>query len=218
MPMSLAAPISGWSFTEETHTFLDGNGSPIPSLTQILTGVGISDYSSVPGDRLEFKKNIGDAVHYGARYLDEGILDYDTIQPTWAKYLLAWENFKEATGFVCEGIEVPGVYSYSGMRFGCIWDRLGRFPGIKHRALVEIKCAYAEEPSWRIQLAGQEMTIPKDGDEYIARIACQLKPDANFKLWPDINGYQDPNDRKVFLWALATTNWKIAHKLEWRKS
>src|ERR1700690_2128494 len=215
--MTHAQPVPGWTFVEEGHIFRDGNQNPVPSLTQILDGVGISDYSSVPQKRLENKRDIGDATHYAARYMDEDRLDYSTIQPAWAKYLEAWQNFKDDTGFVCEGIEVPGVYTYSGMRFACIWDRLGRFPGVKHRALVEIKCAYAEEPSWKIQLAGQELTIPKQGDEFIARIACQLKPDGSYKLWPDINGYRDPNDVKVFLWSLAVTNFKIINGLKWRR-
>jgi len=212
-----ATALDGWKFDEPTHSFTDANGSPIPSLTQILDGVGISDYSSVPIHRLEFKQHIGDAVHYAARYMDEGRLDYATVQPIWANYLAAWQSFQDDTGFVAEGIEVPGVYSYMNMRFACIWDRLGRFPGFKHRALVELKCAWGEEPSWAIQLAGQELTIPKTEDEFIARIAVQLKPDATYRVWPDLNGYQDPNDRKVFLWSLCVTNFKIAKKIAWRR-
>jgi hypothetical protein len=213
-----ATPLAGWKFDEPTHSFTDANGSPIPSLTQILEGVGISDYSSVPQKRLEYKRDIGDAVHYAARYLDNGTLDFSTVQPVWANYLAAWQSFLDDTGFVAEGIEVPGVYEYMGMRFACIWDRLGRFPVFKYRALVELKCAFAEEPSWAIQLAGQELTIPKTGDEFIARIAVQLKPDGTYRVWPDLNGYQDPNDRKVFLWALATTQWKMAKGLPWRRN
>ena len=211
-----AKPVEGWTFTEEGHTFRDKNGSPVPSLTQILDSVGIVDYSSVPEGRLAFKRDIGDAVHYATKYRDLDTLDYSTVQPQWANYLVAWEQFLEDTGFVPEEIEKPGVYSYSGMVYGCIIDRIGRFPGIKHRALVEIKCAYAEEPSWAIQLAGQELSIAKAENEFIARIAVQLKPDRTYKIFPDLNGYQDPNDVKVFLWSLCVVQWKMKHGISWR--
>lgn len=212
--MTTAAVPLDYSFDEVGHVYSDAHGTAITSVTQILDGVGISDYSSVPEKRLEYKRDIGDAVHYAARYLDEDRLDYDTIQPAWANYLLAYQQFLEDTEFKIEAIEKQGVHAYSAMKFGYTLDRIGRFPGMKHRVLLELKCAYAEEESWRIQLAAYEMTIEKNpADEFIVRLALQLKPDKTYKLWPDINGYRDPNDRKVFLWALALTNWKITNQL-----
>src|SRR5258708_13182570 len=102
-----AKQIEGWTFDDATHSFRDANGSPVPSLTQILSSVGISDYSSVPEKRLEYKRDIGDAVHYAARYLDEDRLDYTTLQPTWANHLVACHNFKNTTDFLPKVLEEP---------------------------------------------------------------------------------------------------------------
>lgn len=207
-----------FSFEEATHTYRDSGGIEIPSVTQILEGVGLSDYSSVPEHRLEFKRDIGDAVHYAARYLDLDKLDWSTVQPKPAGYLMGWINFLEETGFVIEAVEVSGIHTYAGMRYAYTYDRVGRFPGIPYRYLVEIKCAYAEEPSWRPQLAGYELPVKNGKDEHLVKIAVQLKPDGTYRIWPNMDGYRDPNDLKVFLWGLALTQWKIINGISWRKN
>jgi hypothetical protein len=205
---------------DENHVYHDENGVPFngPSVTGILDSVGIVDFSAVPEERLKFKREIGDAVHFACRYRDLDQLDYSTVQPQWANYLVAYENFLEETGFVPEEVEQSGIHEISGMRFSYTRDRVGRFPGFKHRVVLELKCTYKEEPSWKVQLAAYEMTVPKAENEFVARIAVQLKPDQTYKIYPDINGYQDTNDRKVFLWSLCVVNFKITNNIQWQKS
>lgn len=205
--------IKGGSFNEETHEYFDESGRLIPSTTQVLDSVGLVDYDAVPGKTLERKRQIGDAVHYAARLYIQNDLDWSTVQSEWAGYLMGVLNFIEENEFEAEAVEQSGIYVANGMPMAYTWDLLGKMKGLKHRVLVELKCAYREEPSWKYQLAAYEMTIPKSKDEYIVRMAIQLKKGGGYKPYL----YENPRDRDRFMWALGVVYTKISDGLDWKK-
>lgn len=205
--------IQGGVFDDVLHEYRTEAGVIIPSVTQVLDSVGLVDYDAVPGKTLERKRQIGDAVHYAARLYLQNDLDWSTVQSSWSGYLMAVLNFIEENEFEAEGVEQSGIYVANGMPVAYTWDLLGRMKGIKHRVLVELKCAYREEPSWKYQTSAYEMTIPKEKGEYIARVAVQLKKDGSYKPYL----YENPRDRDRFLWALAVVYTKIDEKLPWQK-
>jgi hypothetical protein len=217
--MSDAVKIANGTFTEANHEYRNSAGIPVPSVTQILEGVGLTDLSGIPLDTLERKRALGDAVHYGTAILDRckymggPELDWDTVHEDAVPYMLAYERFQSAGLFVPEEVEHGGIFTVNGMEFGFTRDRIGRMQGIKHRVLLEIKCSYREEPAWKYQLAGYDLTVPRAKDEYIVRVAVQLKPDTTFKCFP----YEKARDRDRFLWALGLTYVKIEEGLDWKK-
>lgn len=213
--MSTIVQIVNGTFNSETHQYWNAKHEERPSVTQIMESMGFVDYDDVPGDTLEHKRKIGDAAHIATHFLDQGDLDWDTVHEEVVPYVLAYENFKKETGFVPEpAIEAGGIGSIDGMEYGYTIDRVGRMVGIKYRIVLEIKCAYREEKSWKWQLAGYQRTVPRlEENEHIARVAVQLKKDGNFKLWP----YENPRDFDVFRTSLYLTWVKINEGIKWRK-
>lgn len=228
--------IPGGSFDPTLHLYRNAAGIVRPSTTQILEGVGLVNFDDVPGDTLKHKRDIGDAAHFATHSLDicrfcqgildpaenclrckkhceEGSLNWDDVNPEVSPYILAYQRFKRESGFIVEEAEVSGIGMINGMEFGYTRDRVGRMPGIKYRVVLELKCAYKEEQSWKWQLSSYERTIQKAENEYIARVGCQLKKDTSFQLYP----YENPRDIDVFTWALALTWTKINSNLKWQK-
>jgi hypothetical protein len=201
-------------FDQKTHTYFEGDRI-IPSVTQVLEGNRLIDLENVPGATLEAKRELGDSVHRACHYLDENDFDYSTMQPEWAPYIDAYLLFCEEVGFTPdpEWIEKSGVYTFNGMKFGYTIDRVGRISTIKQRVVLELKCAYKAEPSWKLQTAAYEMVVPKKPGEFISRVAVQLKPDGSYRA----HIYENPRDKDAWLWALALTTWRIENGMKFRK-
>lgn len=217
--MSTAVQIAGGTFSESAHQYKNTAGLVRPSTTQILEGVGLTDLDGVPGDTLERKRALGDAVHFATAIIDRNKffkgpeLDWETVHESTVPYIMAHENVMRETGFIPEEVEHPGIHTLNGMEYGYTLDRIGRFPGMNCRAVVELKCSYKEEYAWRVQLASYVLTVPKKKDEFVARFTFQLKPDTTFKIFP----YENPRDIDVFEWALALTYTKINNGIPWLK-
>jgi hypothetical protein len=207
------AQIQGGTYQDDLHLYRSEKNTEVPSTTQILDGVGLVDYSNT----LEHKARIGDAAHFATRLYDQDDLDPFSLHDEVTPYVQAYMNFVDEMGFVCEPewIEKSMVHTVNGMSYGLTIDRIGKLtksPTLsKYRTLLELKCAYAEEASWKWQMSAYEMAVPKD--ERIVRMALQLKPDGKFRCFP----YQNPRDRDVFMWALALTHAKINEGMKWKR-
>lgn len=216
--VSQIVPILGGTFEEASHRYVDDNGIDRPSVTQIMDSCGMIDYDNVPGDTMEHKRQIGDAVHYATRLYDQDDLDPFSVHPEAAPYVQCYMNLVEEVGIVCdpEWTEKGFIHTVHGMTYAGTIDRVCRFTKshIKYRIVLEIKNTYAEEASWKYQTAGYELAIPKEPGEYIARVACQLRPGKKAKLFP----YENPRDKDGFLLCLSLVNLKINEGLKWRRS
>jgi hypothetical protein len=187
-------------FDAATHEYRE-DGVLIPSVTQVLAGVGITDYSMVPRAILEHKRAIGEQVHLACQFLDEGSLDWDTVDPDVLNYVLAYEAFKRQTEFTPRLNEYRAVGCVNGMKFGMTLDREGDINGKPY--VIELKATAQIHPGWAIQLAAYDLGIA-DG-LFRRRAAVHLKPDCKFSVEP----YAETKDREVFLWALGVTWWKF---------
>lgn len=209
--MSALIQIPGGTFNPEIHQYLDEHGREIPSVTQIFDSLGFTDFDNVPGKTLERKRAIGDAAHFACDAIDKGQdLDWSTLDPEVAPYVLAWMNFKDEVGFEVLESEVSGIWTVNGMRYAFTRDKVGRWRGQKY--VVELKCAYREEPTWKYQLAAYQRPIMGES-EFVARLAVQLKPDGGFKPYP----YDDPRDWDRFVCLLAAVNIKLSEGIRWRR-
>lgn len=90
-------------FSEPDHCYrLPLSGVAVPSVTQILSAVGISqdfEILSARGTRLadaiERKRAIGHALHHDAHCHDDQDLALETVHPDVLPYLNAWITFRE---------------------------------------------------------------------------------------------------------------------------
>jgi len=174
----------------------------VHSVTQILQGVGLVDYSSIPESILNHKADIGTAAHAAAHYYDEGDLNWATVHPEVEPYVRAWVSFRVNSDFQPRLIEQRGIATLRGMRYGYTLDREGILNG--KDTLLEIKCTAGIEISWGPQLAAYEIALRQEGVSARKRVVVHLHKDGTFALIP----YSDVNDYKVFEWALGVESWK----------
>jgi hypothetical protein len=81
-------------FDEKKHEYRK-DGNIIPSTTQILKAEGLSDFSMIKEDVLEYSLALGSAVHYGAELHELGTLDESTVDPSVKLRLDQWLLFLE---------------------------------------------------------------------------------------------------------------------------
>ncbi len=89
-------------FEADIHRYTLPDGTPVPSVTDILSAVGVSmDFeaigamSSKLSDDIAIKRQIGTAVHLDAHAFDDDDLDFETIDPRVEPYVRAWATFRE---------------------------------------------------------------------------------------------------------------------------
>jgi len=83
--MALVAIQGGW-YDAASHGYYDEKGKWVPSVTQILSLCGLSDYSRVNPEVLEAKRAIGNEVHDLCATIDKyGCIDMDWVSES-AKY------------------------------------------------------------------------------------------------------------------------------------
>lgn len=157
------------SFNRELHQFKI-DGTPVPSVTQILKGAGIID------DRWfsEYSATRGTLIHQTCELYDLGDLDEETLDPVLAGYLAGWKKFRDETEFVQTQIESP-VYNI-GLQYAGILDRVGYVND--ENTLIDIKSGAV--PWWvGLQLAAYASCLypPFTGD----RLAVQLSQDGTWK-------------------------------------
>lgn len=191
------------TFDEAAHAYaLDG--APMLSVTQVLEGVGIIDYSGLPEHIRERALARGRAVHVATHYDDEGALDEATVAPGVTGYLEAWRRFRRESGFVPELIEHRGFhqqYPYAGTL-----DRTGRLAN-GSEVLLDIKSGTAE---WwvRVQLAAYAAFF--EHPRKWRRMSVELHGDGTYRNeeFP-CRGWQ--SDFNVFLAALTVAEAKRRH-------
>lgn len=161
------------------------NGLPVPSVTQILRMTGVSaDFSQVPAETLERKRQIGQAVHAAAHYFDEGDLVESSLAPEVIPYLEAWMRFRSDRGFVPELLETvvySRVWHYIG-RF----DRLGKLARENRTILLDLKIGDPDAAAADLQTAGYLAALreeqPELEDLSIERWSVRLCADGVYKL------------------------------------
>ena len=83
-----------FNFDPTTHTYTN-DGVPVVSVTQLLEIEGLSDWSSIPAQQLEYAKALGNAVHRGSELYELGKLDESTVDEIVRKRLDQWLRFLE---------------------------------------------------------------------------------------------------------------------------
>jgi len=69
------------------------NGVVIPSVSEILAGAGLSNFSMVNARMLQIAQERGEFAHLASELFDRGTLDESTVDPELKGYLDAWKSF-----------------------------------------------------------------------------------------------------------------------------
>lgn len=191
------------TFKPDTHEYF-WDGQPVPSVTRILQQV--VDYSGIPQEVLERKRQIGDAVHRAIALDLAHDLDEESVVEPWAPYFRAWHRFLVENGFETTLFEhrvYHRKYGYAGTL-----DLWGRVKG--QYVLLDIKTGSDIHPAAALQTAAYaEALQAQDGLGTDCRYALHLKPDGTYELHP----FKERTDFNVFLSLLSLFNWKRRHNL-----
>ena len=190
-----------FEFDPERHAYTV-DGVQVPSVTQCLEGVGVSDFSMVPYERLQYAKDLGTAVHQATEAYDQDDLDFASVGGTVVEpYLCGWNKFRKETGFIPRLIEHRGVADMNGQRYGFCIDREGDFRG--RPTVIDIKTG-AVSRSWAIQLAAYEMALFRQDGAHRARLVIKLDSLGGWRPVP----FSAPMAEDVWRWCLALETWK----------
>lgn len=182
-------------FDAPTHTYR-WHGVVVPSVTQVLEQ--LTDFSMVPRDVLERKRQIGTWVHKAIELDLADDLDENSIGDEWRGYFNGWRKFRAESGFVASSSEQL-LYSEKH-RYAGTSDLIGSLPKVE-TALVDAKCTAILYPTVGPQTAAyaEAANIPK-----AKRFALQLRPNGTYNLEPCTG----KDDFYVFLAALKLYTWR----------
>lgn len=181
--------MDGLTFNAETHQYFLG-GAELPSVTRILSDMGFIDTQFFT----EYARDRGSMAHLATEYDDRNELDESTLDDELVPRVAAWRAFKRDTGFHVE--EIEKTVSSDLYHFAGTLDRIGIING--QRAIVDIKNGAVAK--WvGLQLSGYEIAENKRYKRY----AVQLCDGGKYKL----HQFSDPQDRQIFLSALACWHW-----------
>ena len=183
-------------FNKDTHTyFLDDR--KIPSVTQIISSAGLSDFSKVNQDILKRSQSFGSAAHLACQLHDDNRLDMKSLDPALEPYLEAWILFKRDFGITKFTEIEKQVYSAKYIYAGCL-DRLWE------DTLIEIKTCTTIPKTTGLQLVGYQGAYEEMYKVKIKRRLCVQLLDGTYKM----EEYKEKSDRTVFLSCLNLHNWR----------
>jgi hypothetical protein len=184
------------TFDKDSHSYFV-NGVPIRCVSDIIRRSGLSDYSIIPDDVLQYATERGKAVHVATEYADRDILCTDSVCGKISPYLNAWSFFKYENDVKILEIEKI-VYSKKLWYAGTV-DRILSIGGVE--CIVDIKTASRVNiPAARMQLAAYAIAV----DKKIARMVVQLKKDGNYTLIR----FSKDEDIKIFTKMSEVDLWK----------
>lgn len=188
-------------FDHPTHTYTLG-GKRLPSVTQILEGVGLVDTTWFT----EEAKARGNYIHQATALFDRGVA-MPGLRDDMAGYVAAWAKFREDTGFEPWEIEEPHhspTYWYAGTP-----DRFGKFAKeafCEGWVVPDIKTG-EPLPCHPLQTAAYRRfnTAP-----LIKRCSVYLRANGKYK----VKYHTDVQDWDMFVSALNVYNWKERHNVK----
>ncbi len=174
------------------------DGAPIMGVSGVLNKLGFYDFRFVSKEDLEYKRQIGAAVHYATHLYDTGKLNMASVDPVVMPYLEAWILFRKDTN--CEVLysELP-VYS-KVRRFGGTLDKVIRWDGAI--VLPDIKATAGVAKVIALQTAAYALALKESyGVTAQKRCAIQLKPEKSGKPY-QVVWFDKKVDESVFLSCL----------------
>lgn len=175
------------------------NGRDFSRVTAVLRDTGLYCYDW----GTEEARERGRRVHLAAEFLDEGTLDWRSVDDEDEPFVRAWERFKKETKFevcvddhgpVIERQVVCTLYGYAGTM-----DRMGRCDGGRE-TVVDLKSSESGviSPNVGLQLAAYGFAY--DPKRAFDRVAVVLQPERYTVKWFPVGDYY--SDAHDFLAAM----------------
>lgn len=185
-----------FSFDPETHIYtLDG--VQIPSVTQILSGVGMVDNRYFT----EEARVRGTYVHRATEFIDSGSLDWDALDPMLLPYCEAYQAFIEDKRPEILLSEEP-MYHAQHLYAGTL-DRIIVMDGIT--ALIDIKTGVPNRAT-AIQVAAYRELVRVNRDTVLTKcFSLHLRDDGTYRMSFIENLRQNFS---IFLAALTVERYK----------
>ena len=192
-------------FDADNHIYkLDG--SIIPGYSQIAKDLGLIDYSRIRQADLEWKAQVGKAVHTAIFLNNTNELDMDSLDETVSSYFKSWLMFVE--------LYQPKILTqYSEQPICSIKWRYGVTPDLivdqkGGLTLIELKTVTSMNPVTALQTEAQAIAILETYKIKIKqRWGLQLIPNA----MPKLEVYEDMSD--FASWASAVNIWQYKERL-----
>ena len=186
------------TFDEATHTYC-WDGKRVPGVTTILQA--LHNFDGVPAGLLAIAQERGTAVHLACEYLDQGMLDEDSIDPAIAGYVNAWRLFTAELTPIWSHIEARCFHKV--MRYAGTVDRVGIINGKEY--VLDIKTSIASHAVWGLQTAAYAHALEK---ERAFRATVQLRIDGTYRLIE----WDDKSDWPTFISLITINNFLEKHK------
>lgn len=191
------------SFDDAKHEYRYG-GKVVPSVTQILKPVS-PDFSLVPADTLERARKLGNAVDATITLYELNDLDEESLSPLLRSYLDAWLEFKSATKFVVEAVQLR-VYNERFAYAGTL-DVMGRFPS-GSLAVIDVKRTMAVPRHAGPQTAAYAEALGRKAE----RFAMHLKPRDDGSISWRLEPLKSAEDWNVFMSCLVIHRFNSSRK------
>jgi hypothetical protein len=178
-------------FNKDNHEY-SVDGVVYPSVTQVINNLGLIDTQWFKPEHAAR----GSHIHLACQYLDEGCLDYDSLDEEYKPYIDAYKRFLNDCKPEWVGIEQKifhPIYKYCGT-----YDRSGMMFG--NNITLDIKTGIYHH-THALQLAGYEQTITDDKSS--KRYSLYLSRDTTYKLIQ----HKERMDYKIFNNACSVYWW-----------
>ena len=194
--------LNGFQFDPLSHLYTM-NGMAMPSVTQVLKGTGLVDYSMIPQPVLIEAAARGRAVHEAIRLAADDELDEGTVAPAHQPYLDAYQKFVRETHWQPALVEHRMWDAQRG--YAGTLDQTGMFTQAKSLTLLDIKTGPVV-PGHSLQLAAYAALMGEH--RRYRRIILELRGNGIYKLveFPPANF---ETDLRVFYSALSCVHWQL---------
>ena len=161
-----------WSAFPDGGTWPWYDGKPIRSVSKILNMI----YPLPPG-LPQWALDRGRMIHSATVMIDDGTLDWDTLDERLKPFCSAYVAFIETARPVVEASELNVVHpSYS---FGARIDRVYRLPGQSRLVVTDIKGGIGKEDRYWLQVAACAMALDEANVQDYDLAILNLDKDGN---------------------------------------
>lgn len=191
------------TFHEKEHVY-KLEGIPIPSVTQVIQSVGLTNYKNVNLEILEYAGDKGTKIHQTLDYYDRGVLDEENLHPILKDYLEQWKKFLSDYNITI--IESELRMFHPRYRYAGTIDKIAKYKN-NNIVLLDIKSGAASATHDLQTAAYAEMYEANTQKKIHSRMCVYLEQD-RYK----VVGFTE-SSFTVFLSALSIYNWKLKNKI-----
>lgn len=184
---AIAVQQSALVFEPTAHRYTLG-GEELVHVTRILAAVGVSldftrlvEEGKLKLEDLNYRRDLGQAVHQATHYYDEGTLQRETVDIRVEPRLQAWIDFRAATGFVPVLLET--ALHHPALKVAGTNDRAGYFEKFAGHSpddliTVDIKCGEAESAGaqWQTAAYTEFLAVALERHPGFDAAALRLRP------------------------------------------